>query len=111
MALYDRLLGRDDAGGPVEGKIRLHGFNALLGEVARGRLTNAQARDAVPLLARGVPLTAAEGQEALTPLGTISGSATAKLGRAKEIEDVLTLAEAGVTQYDTPAEVQARLGV
>lgn len=111
MALYERLLGRNDAGERVDGKIRLHGFNAVMGEVARGRLTGAQANAAIDLLSKAGPLDASERTEAQTLVASIAGSATAKLARAKEIEDVLMLAEAGVVQYDTPTEVKTRLGV
>lgn len=106
MALYDRILGVD-AENP---KIPIHGFSALMGEFARGRLTGAQAQAGVTVIS-GQPLTPAEVAEAQTLLATISGSATAKLARAKEIEDTLTLSENGVAGYSTAAEVKARLGV
>lgn len=106
MALYARLLGVD----ATNPKIPIHGFSATMGEFARGRLTGAEAQDAVTTLS-GVPLTPSEVTEAQTLLATITGSASAKLARAKEIEDVLMLGENGVVQYDTPAEIQARLGV
>lgn len=111
MGLYDRLLGRDDLGARVQGKIAIHSFQALMAEVARGRLTGAQARDLIPSIAKGVPLTASEASEASTLLGTISGSGTARLARAKEIDDVLLLGERGATGYSTPTEVKTRLGV
>jgi hypothetical protein len=106
MGLYERLLGVD-ADNP---KIGLHGFAATMAEFARGRLTGAQAQAAVTVLS-GAPLTASEVSEAQTLLNTISGSATARLARAKEIDDVLMLGENGVAQYDTAAELKARLGV
>lgn len=110
MPLYERLLGRTDAGDGVNGKIPVHAFSAIMGEVARGRLTNAQAQAQIDGVS-GAPLSPAEGQEALTLLGTITGTATAKLARAKEIDDVLMLGELSAPLYDTPTEVKARLGV
>lgn len=115
MALYDRLIGRDDSGVPVEGKIPVHQFQAVMGERARGVLaTNAVARDVINglLVARGKPpLSAAEETEAVTLLNTISGTTTAKLARAKLIDDVLLLAEMGALGYSTPSQVKTRLGV
>lgn len=113
MALYPRLLGFDDAGNPVEAKILLHPFKALLGEVARGELTMGQARDAIPSISRGgVPLTPAEETEAIALLTSITslGTATAKLARAQEIDDVLIAGEHRTTGYHTPTLVQTRLG-
>ena len=43
MALYDRLLRRDDAGNPVQNKIGIHTFQAAASEWARGKITGAQA--------------------------------------------------------------------
>lgn len=113
MGLYERLLGRDDAGDSVEGKIRIHGFNALLAEVARGQLTPAQANARIPQISRGLALQpGAEQTEATTLLNSITSlAANNRLPRAKLIEDVLTLAEVGVTGYSTPTEVKQRLGV
>ena len=45
--LYERLLGKNDAGIEVAGPIGVEFFHALLTEVARGELTGAEAR-AVP---------------------------------------------------------------
>lgn len=104
MALYDRLL--STAGR----KIPVHSFQALMGEVARGRLTGAQAQAAIEALT-GEPLDQAGVSEAQTLLGTVSGTAAQKLARAKEIDDVLLLAEAGAPGYGTVAEIKTRLGV
>lgn len=106
MALYDRLIGID-ADNP---KIPVHGFSAVLGEFARGALTGAQAQAGIELFS-GAPLTAAEVVEAQALLATVTGTAPAKLARAKEIDDVLMLAEHRLAQYDTAAEVKTRLGV
>lgn len=113
MPLYDRLLGRNDSGVAIpSGKIAVHGFQALMAEVARTRLTPAQASARIPTISDG-PLVGGEGAEATALLNTITtlGNATLKLARAKEIDDVLLLAEAGVAGYATPTEVKARLGV
>lgn len=103
MALYDRL------GRPEFFKIPVHQFSALMHEFARGQITGAQAQDAITQLS-GAPLDAGEIVEAQTLLATITGSAAAKLTRAKEIDDVLMLAEAG-SIYGTSASVKTRLGV
>lgn len=105
MGLYERLMGED-----VLPKIPIHQFQATVGEFARGRLTAAQANAIIGQIS-GVPLTAGELTEAQTLLNTVTGAATAKLARAKEIDDVLMLAELLVAGYSTPAEVRARLGV
>jgi hypothetical protein len=109
LALYDRLLGRDDAGSPVAARIPIHLFSALMGEVARGKVTGAQALQAITD-ATGTALDAAGQTDAQTLLATISGSSTAKLLRAKEIDDVLISAENDVV-YPTPSLVKTRLGV
>jgi hypothetical protein len=106
MPLYDRLMGLNR---PTLLKIPIHQFSALLAEFARGQITGAQAQDAITAIS-GAPLSAAEVTEAQTLLATISGSATAKLARAKEIDDVLMVAEMLVV-YTTPEGVKTRLGV
>ena len=105
MGLYERLMGLD-----VAPKIQVHQFQATVGEFARGRLTLAQAQAVIDTLS-GAPLSASEITEAQTLLGTVTGSATAKLARAKEIDDVLLLAEELAPGYGTPALVKTRLGV
>jgi hypothetical protein len=104
MGLYERLIGVE------QDKISVHAFSAIMAEFARTRLTGQQAQVAIDQVS-GSPLTPAEVTEAQALVGTITGSATAKLARAKEIDDVLMLAEHRVAQYDTPAELRARLGV
>jgi hypothetical protein len=111
MPLYDRLIGFDDAGVPVSFRIPVHGFSALMGEFARTQITGAQAQAGVTAIS-GAPLDATGVAEAQTLLATVTGSAVAKLARAKEIDDVLILAERGrVAGYQTPTLVKARLGV
>lgn len=110
MALYDRLIGFNDAGDRVDNKIPLHQFASLLAEFGRGKLTGQQAQDAIVALT-GAPLDAAGIAEATTLLQTIAGTAVAKLARAVEIQDVLILGEGRIVQYDTPAEIKVRLGV
>lgn len=111
MALYDRLIGYDDGGVPVAGKIGLHAFNSVLHERARGVLaTDAAARDCMNSMINPA-LDAAEEQEALTLLGTITGALVAKLQRALEINDVLILGEQQALGYATPTAIKARLGV
>ena len=111
MALYERLLKRDDAGNSVSGGIPIHGFQAVMGERARGTLTtNIAARDCLNSFI-SPPLTPSEETEAITLLNTISGSTTAKLARAKEIDDVLMLGEHAAAGYSTPSAIKTRLGV
>lgn len=109
MALYDRLLGYDDAGATVDNKIRIHQFVSLMAEFGRGRITGPQAQAAVTQIS-GAPLDAGEVTETQALLATITGSAVAKLARAKEIDDVLILAERKAF-YATPSSVKTRLGV
>lgn len=105
MALYARLIGTVETG-----KIPVHVFQATLAEFARTRITGAQAQ-AIISASSGEPLTAAEVTEAQTLLATITGSVTAKLARATEVDHVLLLAEARAPGYDTPALIATRLGV
>lgn len=108
MGLYERLAGVGNDP-DTEPKIPVHLFTATLAEFARGRITGAQAQ-AIINAATGAPLSAAEVTEAQALLATITGSATAKLARATEIDHVLMLSEHRATGYDPPA-VRARLGV
>lgn len=116
MALYARLLGRDDSGTAVANKIPVHQFVAILAEFARGQRTGTEANALIDRVS-GAPLTAPEKTEATTLVGTITGTAAAKLARAKEIDDVLMIAEqlpapyTGTEPYDLPAQVKTRLGV
>jgi len=105
MSLYGRLMGAEDF------KIPVHQFSAILAEFARGQLTGTQAQAAVNSVS-GAPLTPGEVTEAQTLLATVTSQLTLllKLGRAKEIDDVLMLAEVLAPPYGTPQAVQARLG-
>lgn len=104
MGLYDRIMG---LGGD---KIPVHQFQSTLAEFARGRLTGERAQ-AVINASSGSPLSASEITEAQTLLATVTGTASAKLARAKEIDDVLILAESQLPGYETAAAVKTRLGV
>lgn len=113
MSLYERLIGRDDLGNIVEGRIEVRFFGAMMGEVARGSITKPRA-GAIIAEVTGVPLTPSEQTEALALLDSILnlGTAAAKLARAKEIDDILGLAVFGkVLEYDTPTELRTRLGM
>lgn len=110
MGLYDRLLGHDDLGVPVSGKIPVHQFQALMAEFGRGNITGQQAQDAIAELS-GSTLTPSEVTEAQTLLNSITGSVTNKLVRVKVIDDVLLLAESPASLYGTPTKVKTRLGV
>lgn len=106
VPLYERLAGGTSDTDP---KIPVHAFVAILAEFARGRMTGAQAQTAINAVS-GAPLTANEVTQAQALLATVAGSATAKLARAKEIDDVLLLAEHRAPGYSA-AEVATRLGV
>lgn len=103
MALFDRITGE------AEPQIPVHLVSSLMGEVARGRVTGAQAQSAIEA-ASGARLDAAGIVEAQALLASITGSATARLARAKEIDDVLVLAESRQV-YVSAAQVKTRLGV
>ena len=94
MALYDRLLRL------AEPPIPVHQFIAAAAEVAKGNMTNNQAKTAFGL-------STAEGNEALTLIARVQNG---QLTRT-EIHDVLLLAETRIPPYDTVAAVKTRLGV
>jgi hypothetical protein len=96
--------------GLEEPKISVHHFQAALAEFARTQITGAQAQALIEQ-SSGAPLSASEATEAQALLATITGNATAKLARAKEIDDVLLLAEGTLVPYNTPQAVATRLGV
>lgn len=110
MPLFDRLLGRDDALAEVEAKLSVHLFDALLAEFARGRVDGPTAQ-AIISASSGQSLDPAGVAEAQSLLATFGGSLTAKLARAKEVNDVLMLGELGAVGYQTPVQVMQRLGV
>lgn len=115
MALYDRLLGRNDAGQPVLNRIPIHQFQSTIAEWARGRITGAQANAIITALS-GAALDAGEVTEATTLVNTVpTGATTANKAdralRLQEIDHVLLLADAQSPGYTTPALVKARLGV
>lgn len=110
MAFYDRLIGFDDAGNFVLRNIEGHLIQAMMNEFARGALSGAQCQSI--LAARsGQALDAAGVTEIQALIGSITGSASAKLARSKEIEDVLLLASLQVSGYDRPNLVKTRLGL
>lgn len=102
--LYARLMGWSD----TDQKIPVHTFQALLGEFARGRITGAQAQAVIAAIS-GAALDAGEVTEAQALLASITGSVSAKLARALEIDHVLLLAEQRAPGYSTPDLVAARL--
>jgi hypothetical protein len=120
MALYDRLLGRDDQGNEVANRISVHVFQAAAQLWVRGALTALQASDVIAANS-GAPLDAGEQVEAQTLVATvtsiaITGSATAQADararralRMAEIDAVLLLE--GLPGFATPTEVKQKLGV
>lgn len=105
MALYERLVGFPE---PGVNRISAHMFQAVMGEFARGRLTGAQAQSIINTTS-GEALDPAGVTEAQALLATITGSASAKLARVKEIDDVLLLADVRAPGYSTAAEIRTRL--
>lgn len=102
--LYERLLGRTDAGVALgEGRIPVHAFVGLMAERARGRVTNA---DVIAMFG----LSTEDQAELVTLVGrfTTGGS---RLTR-EELEDVLYVGSSKLASvYGTPSAVRARLGV
>ena len=107
--LYDRIIGRDDSGRVVADRIAPEILAAVMSEYARDVVDAAQARAILEALR--CPLSDDEVAEAATLLGTITGTAQAKLARYLEIRDVLFLARLQAPGYARPADVKARLGV
>jgi hypothetical protein len=95
MALYERIIGIGNAS-----KIPVHQLRALLAEVARTRLTLAQAEAALGLTA-----------EDRTELATLrTRMQTDPTLTPDVVEQVAVLAESGMA-YTTPAAMRARFGV
>lgn len=111
MGLYDRIVGRDDAGNIVPNRIAPEVFAATMSEFARGQINGSQARALLEAL--GCPFNDGEAQEAQTLLGTIHNLSTpeAKIARYLEIRDVLFLARLRAPGYNGPSNVRTRLGV
>jgi hypothetical protein len=115
MALYDRLLGRDDLGNPVSGKVPIHYFQAAVALWAKGKITGAQAQ-AIAEATSGLPFDSGEVTELQALVATVpTGSTTAlKADRAlrlQEIDQILLLVEVGMPPLDTPAKIKIALGV
>lgn len=123
MGLYERLLGED----ATNGKLPIHGFQAVAAEWARGSITGAQAQAAIAYIGRA-QLTATEIQEAqdlvaavtsiAIPTGTTAAQVAARaeakanrLARLKEIDDVLLMVDRRTPPYDNAATIRTRLGV
>src|SRR5262245_50888951 len=110
MALYDRLLGRDDAGNPVPNKIPIHAFQATIAQWGRGSITGVQAQ-AIVTAVSGAPLDAGEQTEAQTlvntvPTGTTTANKADRALRLREVDEILLLADTLAPAYDTPAQVK-----
>lgn len=103
--LYERLIGRTDAGVALEsGRIPVHAFVGMMAERARGLISNAQVIAAFTL--------SPEDQAELATLVARFTQGGSRLTR-EELEDVLYIAshKAGIAPYTTPSNVRARLGV
>lgn len=124
MALFDRLIGRDENLGPVDNRIPAHLFISVCGEWARGKITGAQASSIIQAQT-GAPLTAQEQIDAQSVISlvtsiSVSGATAAQaMGTAQramklaEIEQVLYMADwrGGAPGYQRPSEVRAKLGL
>lgn len=124
MALYDRLIGRDENLQSVSNRIPAHLFIAVCGEWVRGKITASQANTIIQSLT-GASLTAQDQTDALAIVNLVlsipvSGSAANQAdGRAQralklaEIEQVLYMADwrGGAPGYQRPSEVRAKLGL
>lgn len=93
MGLYEKILGLETPQVPV------HAFQAAVNEVRAGKLTANQVRTAFGL-------TVAERDEAAALVALV----TAGTLTAKEVDDVLLLANSGLF-YNTVNTLKARLGV
>jgi hypothetical protein len=115
MALYDRILERDDSGNVVANKIPVHQLLAVIIEFKQGRLTADEASTIVNALT-GAGLSTSERTELTTLVATIpSGSTTANIAsrahRLLEIEHILGLGDTRCPGYDTPTNIRSKLGV
>jgi len=109
MALYDRIIGRDEQGRRVLDRIVPEVFATVVAEYARGKLNAGQALALMEALK--MELDQAEVAEVTTLLATVTGTPEQRLARYIEIRDVLSLARLQAPGYCRPSEVRTRLGV
>jgi hypothetical protein len=111
MALYARIIGRDDEGRVVPHRINPEVITTVMAEFARDAINAALARDICE--AMGMTFSDSEEEELIDLLQTISSkpSPEAKLARYLEVRDVLFLARLMAPGYSRPVNVKARLGV
>lgn len=111
MALYARIIGRDDEGHRVDNRINPEVLASVISEFGRDALNASGAR--AVFTGMGITFTNDEEDEIADLFLTISNlpSPTAKLARIIEIRDVLFLARLQASGYSRPANVRARLGV
>lgn len=111
MALYDRIIGKDDEGQRVENRINPEVIATVMSEFARDAINAAAARDICE--AMGMVFDNDEEEELIDLLATVTNQPTntAKLARYLEIRDVLFLARLQAPGYQRPSSVKARLGV
>jgi hypothetical protein len=107
--LYERLLGRNDAGARVDRPITPPLLMAVASEYVRGRLDVAGAQ--AVLESYHSALDAGELVEMGDLLTTVSGTQAQQLARLQEIESVLLLGRMSAPNYSTPTQIKARLGV
>lgn len=104
MALYDRLLGRDDSGNLVENRLNIHAFTGMMAERARGQVTNAQ-------IITAFSLSASEQTELATLVSRFTTGPTQDRLTREIFEDVMYIAQPGLSPYITPTQVKTRFGV
>ena len=107
MALYERLLGYTESGGPLppdQTGIPQHAFCGMMAERARGLITNTQIINAFNLDVGEVSELATLANRFTT------GPTQDRLTRA-EFEDAMYIASPRIAPYNTIAAFKARLGV
>lgn len=111
MALYDRIIGRDDEGRVVQDRINPEVLAAVMYEFGTDVLSASQARSVFSGF--GYHFSDDEEDEIADLYQTIAQQATpiAKHARLEEIKVVLFLARLQAVGYSRPTYVKARLGV
>ena len=114
MALVERLGGWNSNGTeptaePDQPKIPTHAFFAAAHEMIMGRLTGAQIKTFLNLDAAAS--TEFDALVALAPFGATALAIAQKAQYVESIHSVFILAEGRYPEYNTPANVRAKLGL
>jgi len=104
MALIDRLAGLGDQEDPANAKISVNAFWALLYEMAKGKVTQAQ-------IINYFSLSPTEQTELTWLIGRYNAqpNATAKASFVELIQVIFMLSESQMPGYTTNADIVARL--